>query len=59
MGLFDLVTNTVEGITETTINTAKLVVSPVVAPFDNGKAIDDSIQGIENGIEKIGKSEKD
>lgn len=59
MGLFDLITNTVEGVAETTLNTAKLVVSPIVAPLDEGKAMEDSVDGISKGIEKIGKSDKD
>jgi len=59
MGLFDLLSNTIEGVAETTINTAKLVVSPIAAPFDEGEAMEDSVDGIVKGVEKIGKSGND
>lgn len=57
MGLFNLISNTVEGVLETTVNTAKLAVSPLAVPFDDGKMMDDSAEGISKGIEKIGKSD--
>lgn len=57
MGILDLVTNTVEGVAEITVNSAKLIVSPLAAPFDEGKAMGDSAEGIRKGVEKVGKSE--
>lgn len=55
MGLFDLATNTIEGVAETAVNTAKLVATPVTVIFD-GDAPHDAADGIKKGIEKIGKT---
>lgn len=56
MGIFDLLKNTVEGVAETTVNAAKLAASPLAVPFDEGKAVSDSMEGISKGVEKIGNS---
>lgn len=54
--MFGLLSNTIEGVLGVATNTAKLVVSPILAPIDDGKAISDSVKGIEESFEKIGKS---
>ena len=59
MGLWDLVSNIVLGGAQVTVNAAKLVVSPIVAPFDDGKAMEDSADGIAESLEKIGKADDD
>lgn len=57
MGLFDLVTNTVTGVVQATVNVVKLAPAVVVAPLDDGKSIADAAQGVVDGIEKIGKDD--
>ena len=56
MGLFNLLANTVEGVTEATVNGVKLVVSPVLVIVDPD-APADAVEGVKSGIEKIGKAE--
>jgi len=57
MSLWDLVANAVEGVAQVGINTGKLVVSPIIAPLDGGEAVEDSIEGVTEGLEKIGKAD--
>ncbi len=57
MSLWNLVASTVEGVAQVAVNTGKLVVSPIAAPFDDGQAIEDSAEGIAEGFEKIGKGD--
>ncbi len=57
MGIFDLVLNTVEGAVQVAVNTAKVSVGVVVGVVDDGKTVSDAIDGIEDGLEKIGKAE--
>ncbi len=59
MSLWDLVSKTVEGVAQVTVNAAKLAVSPIVVPFDGGEALEDSADGIAEGLEKIGKADDD
>lgn len=54
--MFSFISNTIEGVVGVAVNSAKLVVSPILAPVDDGKAISDSVKGIEKSFEKIGKS---
>lgn len=56
MGIFDLITNTIEGAAEVAVNTAKVVVGAAIIPLDEGKTANDAIDGIRGGAEKIGKS---
>ena len=56
MGFLSLLTNTIEGAAEVAVNTAKLVVSPLAAPFDEGQAMADSAEGIRKGVGKIGNA---
>lgn len=56
MGLFDLLTNTVEGVTQTAIGTVKIVASPITGLVKEDAA-EDAMENIEDGVEKIGKSE--
>lgn len=56
MGIFDLVVNTIEGVAETAVNTAKLVATPVTVIFDED-APSDAVDGIKKGIGKIGKTD--
>lgn len=58
MGLFDFVTNTVEGIAQTAVGTVKLAASPITTIVKED-AVDDALDTIDNGIEKIGKSDDD
>lgn len=57
MGLFGLISNTVEGVAEATINTGKSVVGTATAIVDNGKTIQEGLEGVEKGLSKIGDSE--
>lgn len=57
MGLFDLVKNTVEGVAQVAVNTAKLPLAAVVAPLDNGQSVVDAAKAITEGVEKIGDAE--
>lgn len=58
MGLFDLVTNTVEGIAQTTLGAAKAAVGTVSAVMDDGRTLDSGLENMRDGVEKIGKSKK-
>ena len=61
MGLFDLLANTVEGVAQTAIGTAKLAAAPVtyVLTAGNDEVITDAVDTVPDGVEKIGKSEGD
>jgi hypothetical protein len=54
MGLFDLISNTVEGIAEVAVNTAKVAAGVAIAPVDGGEALKDAGQGVLNGLRKVG-----
>lgn len=54
MGIFDLLTNTVEGVAQAAVNVVKLPVSVFVAPLDDGKSIADAANGVLEGVKKIG-----
>lgn len=59
MGIFDLVTNTVEGVVETTVGTAKLVAAPVTNLVDlEEDHFGDAAKNITNGLTKIGDPRK-
>lgn len=59
MGLFDLVTNTVEGVAKTAIGATKAAVGTITAPLDDGKTLDSGLRNMSDGVEKIGKSDDD
>lgn len=59
MGLFDLVTNTIEGTVQTTLGAAKAAVGTVTAPLDEGETLDSGLENMSDGVEKIGKSDGD
>lgn len=59
MGLFDLVTNTVEGVTQTAIGATKATVGTVTIAFDDGKTLESGMKNMSDGIDKIGKSDDD
>lgn len=54
MGIFDLLKNTVEGVTEATVNVVKLPVAVIVAPLDDGQSIADAAKGVAEGVQKMG-----
>lgn len=54
MGIFDLLTNTVEGVAQAAVNVVKLPVSVLVAPLDDGRSIQEAAEGVVEGIQKIG-----
>lgn len=57
--MFKLFTNLVEGAVQTTVGTAKLVVSPVTQLVDlDGKShAEDAVDNITEGLKKIGKDD--
>lgn len=57
MSIFKLLSNTVEGTLETAVNGAKLAASPILAPFDGGDCMEDSVKGVASGVKKIGDAE--
>jgi hypothetical protein len=59
MGLFDLVTNTVEGVAQTALGAAKTTVGLITSPLDDGKTLDSGLENMRDGMEKVGKSEPD
>ena len=59
MGLFDLITNTTEGVLQTALGATKAAVGSVTAVLDEGETLDSGLDNISDGIKKIGKSEKD
>lgn len=58
MGIFDLVTNTVEGLAQTTIGAGKAAVGTVTAVVDSGHTLGSGLENMRDGIDKIGKSDK-
>lgn len=58
MGIFDLVTNTVEGVVQTTIGAGKAAVGTVSGVLDEGRTLDSGLENMRDGVEKIGKSDK-
>lgn len=58
MGIFDLITNTVEGAAQAAINVVKAPVGIIVAPMDQGETVQDALSGVVEGLEKVGKAEK-
>lgn len=57
MGIFDLVTNTVEGVLQAGANVVKAGVGVVVAPLDGGKTITDAADGVIEGLRKVGDAD--
>jgi hypothetical protein len=57
MSLFNLISNTVEGVAQLAVNAVKLPIAALVAPLDEGKAVADAANGVVAGVEKIGKAE--
>lgn len=58
MGLLNLVTNTVEGVTQTALGATKVVVGGVIGALDDGKTLDSGVKNMSDGVDKIGKSEE-
>ena len=56
--MFNILTKTLEGVTQAAINTVKLPIGVILSPLDDGKTIVDSVDGIKEGVSKIGKEEK-
>ena len=60
MSILDLVKNTIEGTAEVAINSAKAGIGIVALPVDpEAKTLREAGRGISEGLEKIGKAEKD
>ena len=59
MGLFNLVTNTIEGAAQTTIGAAKAAVGTITAVLDEGKTPNSGLENMSDGVSKIGKSDND
>ena len=61
MGLFNLITNTVEGVAQTAIGATKAAAGVVSSPIDEGKTIESGLDNIREGVDKIGsaKGEQD
>ena len=57
MGLFDLLTNTVEGVAQAAISPVKVAVGVVVAPLDRGETLARGIEDTVKGVRKIGSSD--
>lgn len=60
MSLFNLISNTVEGVTQTALGTVKLVASPVTQLVDiesEKSHAEDAVDNISDGINKIGKTD--
>lgn len=55
--MFNLISNTIEGIAEIAINTVKAPIGMLVLPLDDGQTLCDSVDGIVDGLEKVGKSD--
>lgn len=53
MGLWNLVRNTVEGVTQTAVGTAKLAASPITGLVKEDAA-EDALDNIDDGIRKVG-----
>lgn len=56
MGIFDLLTNTVEGVAEVTANVVTAPLGVAMVMFDDGKAMEETSDGIANGLSKIGST---
>lgn len=56
MGLFNLLTNTVEGVAQTALGATKAAVGTVSAPLDDGKTLDGGLDNMREGVDKIGSA---
>jgi len=56
MGLFDILTNTVEGVADVAVNVVKATIGVATLMFDEGETLDEAGDGISKGLSKIGKS---
>ncbi|MGL4525775.1 MAG: hypothetical protein ACRCUC_02245 [Aestuariivirga sp.] len=58
MGLLNLIANTVEGALEATINASKAAVGVAIAPLDAATTLEEGLDGIGNGLSKIGNTQE-
>jgi hypothetical protein len=58
MNIFDMLSNTVEGIAEVAVNTVKAPIGVVILPLDGGATVVDAASGVSDGLKKIGKATK-
>lgn len=56
--MFKIITNTLEGAVQATINTVKVPIGVVIAPLDDGQTIADAVEGVKDGVKKIGSDRK-
>jgi len=59
MGLFNLLTNTVEGVAQTAIGATKTAAGVVAAPLDDSKTLHSGLDNIREGVNKIGSAKGD
>lgn len=52
--MFGIIANTIDGVLQAGINTVKIPVGVVVSPLDDGKTLEDSVDGLIEGLERIG-----
>lgn len=55
--MLSIFTNTIEGLVEATVNTIKAPIGAALLPLDNGKTLNDAVEGVTEGLEKVGKSD--
>ena len=53
--MLDILSNTLTGVIQTTVNVVKIVPAVLIVPLDDGKALSNACDGISKGVDKIGK----
>lgn len=57
MSIFDLISNTVEGAIQAPLGAAKATVGVLTAPLDQGETIQDGLENMVEGVQKIGDAD--
>ncbi len=59
MSLFNLISNTVEGVAQAAVGTAKSGVGVVISPLDGGHTLEKGLENLCEGVDKVGDSSKE
>jgi hypothetical protein len=56
MGIFDMISNTVEGVAQVALSPVKATIGLVVAPLDDGETVANAAEDLVEGARKIGSA---
>lgn len=57
--MFNIIANTLDGVIQTTVNAVKAPIGIAVSPLDNGKTFTDSMDGVIEGLSRIGTESRE